>query len=323
MKPTSIIFLILSVVLLAVGIIICSVSAESADSKGIELICDEIDKDGNAITRDDLDAYNVTSFEINMKDVDINVIRTAKKSYIEFVNINPAVYDYKISNGTMELKTIKPFNIKSFIKLRENGSPFSGLRSYLYLDEYEDKAASVNIYITDTSNVGKMNVTLNNGSISVEETTVNCVYTLETKKGDISFKDMETKGKVKATVKGGDFYADSAYIEALDFTVTGGDAHLKLHRQCRFTKLECDTGIITIDGDEYIEIEKGMIFPKAERAELVTNSDGEEEVLRYQPIDVAGKVYDGDIIITEIPYEAPADLPEEEISEEVEENDAE
>lgn len=301
MKPTSIIFIILSAVLIVVGVITCVVSASSANSKGIELICDTVDKDGNAVTTDDLSEYDIINFEIKMKEVDINIIGGSESSYIEFVNLNPAIYNYKFNNGKLELENNNPFDLLAGFSIRGN-SAFSGLRSYLYLNKYEDVDSWINIYVKDSSAIEKFTLTLTDGEVTVKNIAVNSAYNLKVTGGNIKFENAESSRESNIIIKNGNLEYVSSALSKLNFEVNKGNADFKCSRQCRLD-LSCNIGSINMAGENMGESIQDQIFPPNEQFETTYDAYGEEVRISLLPVGVSGKVNEGNITLTDISAE--------------------
>lgn len=301
MKPTSIIFIILSAVLIVVGVITCIVSSTSAGSKGIELICDTVDKDGNAVTTDDLSEYDIINFEIKMKEVNINIIGGSDSSYIEFVNLNPAIYNYKFNNGKLELENNNPFDLLAGFSIRGN-SAFSGLRSYLYLNKYEDMDSWVNIYIKDSAAIEKFAVELTDGNVTVKNIEVNSAYNFKVTKGNVKFENAASSRESNVTIASGNLEYTASALSKLNFDVTKGNAQLKCTRQCRLD-LSCETGSINIAGENMGESIQDEIFPAKEQFETTYDNYGQEIQTSILPVSVSGDVTEGNITITDITAE--------------------
>lgn len=314
MKSRSLIFIIIAAVLIVAGIITCIVCGSLAKSKNIALLSDTVDKDGNAINSDNIDEYGLTALNIDVEDIDINIIGTKGKSYVEFVNLNPASYDYTVSGYKMTVKTVDPFDIGSLIKIRKNGSGFSGIRSYLFLNKYKDETSKINIYVSEKTVLNEISLKTVNGNISVKNMKNDCLYTLNVKKGDLLISGVETMLETKVKVKDGEYTVSSSSLEKNDFNVDGGNVFFKECGLCQYY-ITCDNGSIYFDDADQGSSVEGRKYPKKIVTDLLDDASGEEngdeanteektEELETEvednalPCEIKGKIVNGNMYVT-------------------------
>ena len=285
MKPTSIIFMILAAILIAVGVILCVVGGSMAGN-GDPLLCDTVDAEGNEISTYTLAEFDLTDVDVDMKNVEVNVIGQSTESYIEFKNINAVTYDFVINKHKLTLTSVNPFNVSSMVKFRENEGGFAGLRHYLYLGRYKDEAAQINIYLTPEQSLSSVKVKVKNGDVNVKNMTSDTEYDLSAVEGNVIYENTVTASALTVSAKKGNFTFSASDVKSLDFTVENGNGKFTLSGQYNFS-CQCESGKIYLD-DENIGDSYAGVYPEAAAEE------GAEIVL---PNAVKGKVTSGDLVI--------------------------
>ncbi|MBR5515803.1 MAG: DUF4097 family beta strand repeat protein [Clostridia bacterium] len=304
MKAKSIIFLIIAAILIVGGIVTCIVCNSLASKSNLNLLSDTVDAQGNAITSDELADYGITSLGINMKDIDVNIISGAKESYVEFVNINPAVYDYTVSGYKMTLKTINPFDITSLVKFRKNGSGFCGLRSYFFLNKYDKVNSAVNIYISDDITLSEISVKLENGNVSIKNINSDCLYDFDVNNGDLKIDSVKTMLETTIEVKKGNLEILSSSLRKTDFSVEFGNVTFNDGERSQYY-VSCKSGAVYLDESEQGDSVEGIIYPetlndKTEESDPEATTDeneSEQEELLSLPDEIKGSVTNGNIYI--------------------------
>lgn len=283
MKPTSIIFLIVAGVLLISGIVLCLVGSGIASANDIPLVNETI-RDGDELTVDNLDEYDIKDIKINVEDITVNILSASKKSKIEFVNINPAVYEYTVANGKMEVNTISPYEISSFIKITENGSGFSGLRSYLHLGRYDDKQSYINIYIADKEELASVKVKTSNGDINIKDINDDCEFVLDAKNGNVKLANINSQERATVSVDKGDLDCDLLIVKDLIADVKKGNATIGCDQKYSFIA-DCQNGNIFFD-EENMGTSVTLPYPNIEKTEVIGQDEEGNDIL--ETVDVKG-----------------------------------
>lgn len=280
MKPTSIIFIILSAILIIVGVVLCVVGGSMAKESDA-LFCDRVDSDGNDINLQSLSKYELTEIDISVEGIDVNIIGQSPESYIEFKNVNSVTYDFTVNKGKLTVKTVNPFDVSSMIKLRENEGGFDGLRHYLKLGKYKDKTAELNIYITPTQTIDSVSVKAENGDVTVKDMTGKVDYTLSATKGNVVFTDSKTDEELLVSTDTGNFTFNMSKAGSIEFSVKDGNGKILADEQYHYT-CSCELGEIYVNGKP-----KGQSYVGA-----FPQKEGEKV-----PATVKGEVSSGDITI--------------------------
>lgn len=309
MKPTSIIFLILAAILIVTGIVVCLVSGSIARSNNTDLLCDKIDADGNAVTEESFDDASIKTVEISMEDVHVNIIGKSDRSYIEFKNINPVKYQWKIANGKLTVDTVSPFDI-SFSFLKEKGSGMVGLRNYLHLNAYENKTAEVNIYFAGDKSISQLSANVKNGDVTLRNATFNCAYDLKTENGNITLENVKTERESVINTKKGNLTCTNCSLKAIGKDSDGKKNSVIENGNVVFTTSEpyqydvkCIAGHVILDGEIKDNAwhglyPEGYVFDTQDSEEDEQTENTEDEKGEKLPGAVDLTVKNGDFSLT-------------------------
>lgn len=176
MKVTSVIFLILSLVLIVGGMFICSYAKGLAPNE--EAIDGPNIKDGIIETEIEYSGQNVSRIVLDIDGADVTIHGGAKTSYVKLTNFEPNKYIGSVVNKT--LKISNNISIADYINLDGSGVSFAGvwrtLRSFYYVDDSLDK--SVDIYLSDDEDIKQLSINLTNSYIQIMDVTQKCDITL-------------------------------------------------------------------------------------------------------------------------------------------------
>ena len=96
MKPTSIVSLIISVILIIVGLVTCFIAQNMAQEKGEYLFAEE--RNNDLVQTVDLSESEISKIELIVADTEINIIGKSERSYIEFINFRENYYALSATN---------------------------------------------------------------------------------------------------------------------------------------------------------------------------------------------------------------------------------
>lgn len=184
MKPTSIIFLILSIILIATGIGLCFVAENMSSKEEIELYSQSIDEYENSIDRYDLNNAEISRISLILKKADVNIITTnADDSYIELINFSKNTYEFLLNLKTVSVDDT--LSLVSLLNFAEGGFKFEGLRYFLTPDMYKDKQKTVNIYLPYENSLKVIDIKIGEGNLKIDNIISRVDYTINIEKGDI------------------------------------------------------------------------------------------------------------------------------------------
>lgn len=176
MKVTSVIFLILSLVLIVSGLFLCNYARNQApndaaiDGPSIE--------DGQILTEIEYSDQNVSRISLDLKDCTVTIHGGAKTSYVKLTNFEPNKYIGTVSNKT--LKISNNISISDYLNLDGSGVSFAGvwrtLRSFFLADDDTEK--SVDIYLSDDEDIKQIAINLTNSDIQIMDVGQKCDITL-------------------------------------------------------------------------------------------------------------------------------------------------
>ncbi|MCL2517859.1 MAG: DUF4097 domain-containing protein [Oscillospiraceae bacterium] len=230
MKPTSIIFLILSIILIACGFGLCFVANNVSRAQGIPIYAQTFDENNNSIERIDLNVMGITRISLTIKDADVFIINKAEESYIELVNFYKNTYDLKTNSKTIQLDDT--INILSLLKFTENGFEFNGLRYYLIPDMYREKKKVVNIYIKEDEEIKIFDIDIKDGNLFMKDFVKRADYTVNVVKGDIYFDTIRTSSMFNLTLNEGKLTFQNCLINVINADINAG--------YCYFNTLSID-----------------------------------------------------------------------------------
>ena len=278
MKPTSIIFLIVSVLLACIGLVLCMTASSIANEQGISLFVQVGDGEDNYVHTEEFAEDELKKIVVKVSDVKVNVVGGAEKSRIELVNFPNN--SYQIQSGRSTLQISDNAGISGIIDLENLKINFNGFRDYLhYVFDDSAKEKSLNIYLTDNADRVNFNISSTTVDISVSELTTDCDFKLVISNGVVDFRDVVTQSSIQieatesANINIGNVNADEIRIMSqnsecfLDITdttfsramyieVKSGDVYYDRVEQDFAgidVKLEAPGNTISVYGDNYAD----------------------------------------------------------------------
>lgn len=194
MRPTSVIFLALSVILVIFGSTVCGVANNLAKSEGIMLF-PEYDADHDYVITSDIGSLGTTKIEITAADADVNIIGGSDRSYVEVVNFKTNYYT--LSAKDKNVSFVEILDVKSMLKFWENGFTFTGMRNILKRNTDELGRKAINVYITNEE-LKQVKLNIEKGNISISNISAKAEFEINLTEGTL------TLDRVNST--------DSAYV---------------------------------------------------------------------------------------------------------------
>ncbi len=277
MKPTSIIFLIISVVLVIGGFATAGVAKQFAASEGIDLSVTADENSQSATFRYEYGNDTVEKITVSVKNADVNIIGGSDKPYVELINFTEGMYSFSSGNRVIEIKDGMDFTSVSGI-MSVVGT-FRGLRSFVNYYYMKDFQKTVNIYICDANPINKVEVLLDAGQVSISDITAAADYSVKLDAGNVNMKNINTTSFVKVSVDAGQIDIDECVIkdceldvdigsisinaktERLDADIDVGDFNLEYTDSLEAVNLNlyAIVGTITLDGEKisgYMETDR-------------------------------------------------------------------
>ena len=246
MKPVSIIFLIIAVVLTVVGLLMCSIAALQAKRQGIELFDTKI-VDGQSESEYDFSEDTIGKIQIKADDCDVSVICGADKNLVKMKNFPSAGYICEVDNRALVIEdTVNLFDIADII---ENGKiRIKGFRYYLRDRKITVGKKSLEVYISDKFDIKIIDITVNTGNVNIIGYENNTDYTVNITKGDFTASDIVTTSDVTVTTEQGAI--DLGHVSARAVKITSGNGNIAAVLSAKEITADAKNGSVVIESEK-------------------------------------------------------------------------
>ncbi len=220
MKPTSVIFLIVSVFLVIGGFATAGVAKQLAASEGI-VLTDEISEEaGGYIYSYEYGKDSIGRITVNVKEADVNIIGGAEKAYVELVNFPEGMYEFSSSNRILSIKNNTDLSdLSNIANLAMN---FRGLRSFVGYLNMRSLPKTVNIYISGANPVKIVDCQIQSGNVTLKNCDAPADYNISIGEGNLSVSGIDTKSALNVTVGNGNADISKCDISKLAVKVEKG-----------------------------------------------------------------------------------------------------
>jgi hypothetical protein len=200
MKPTSVIFLIVSILLACVGLLLCITASSMATEQGIGLFTQIGDEDDNYVATQIFTEEDLKKIVIKVSNVNVNVIGGAEESKIELVNFMNDSYNIQAGRSTLQISDNS--GISGIIDLENFKINFGGFRDYLhylfdFIEGNEKKEQILNVYLTDEADLVNLNITVGDGDITLSDMQIDCDYKIVLASGVVDIANISTDSSVQ------------------------------------------------------------------------------------------------------------------------------
>ncbi|MBR6708363.1 MAG: DUF4097 family beta strand repeat protein [Clostridia bacterium] len=243
MRATSVIFLIISVVLALVGVLTCSIGANMAEEQGIALFDQVPDADNNLIYTHNYTGDGVKKIAIDVGDAEINVYGGSETAYIELINFSESEYDLSTSNLT--LSVVDNSSLLRMLEWGENGINFHGFRHFFHSLDFSDKPRAINIYVTTDSAVKAFDLSVGNGSITMQDIEMDFDLTLSLDRGAVKFENLHSTSDFNLTVGQGSLEVIDSVSRGIRLETGTADVDFSGYDVMRYMTVELDKGDFT------------------------------------------------------------------------------
>ena len=258
MRPTSVIFLIISILLACIGGMLCLTAMTMAEESG-EILFESVENaEGNFVTTkyfglaegenpdSSSSKNNIKKMEFNFQNVDVVIKGGQDVNKIELYNFTEGVYSYKTSvGGALSLDDLT--GLLKMVSFSSSGINFKGFRNLLFYFEYAKLERQVIIYLRDDTNVTNISCTVNNGSVTVENLTKTCDVTVKSSAGDVIVNNLAKDSSLTVELGSGSILVEDSELYAL--SVKAGTAHVDV-KGC---SIERSLDISVDNGDVFYE----------------------------------------------------------------------
>ena len=200
MKPTSVIFLIVSILLACVGFLLCITASSLATEQGIGLFTQIGDEDDNYVATQTFTEEDLKKIVVKVSNVNVNIIGGAEKSKVELVNFMNNSYTVQAGRSTLQITDNS--GITGIIDLENFKINFGGFRDYLhyifdYIEGNEQKVQTLNVYLTEAADLVNFNITVGDGDITLSNLQIDCDYKIVLANGVVEIDGVTTDSSVQ------------------------------------------------------------------------------------------------------------------------------
>ena len=273
-KPTSIIFLIVSAVLVVSGVIMCFVGYGIAKDRDISAFSGYVDDEGNSLNSIDFSGKTIKNISLEFEDCDVYIIGNYSKSGAETVNFAASEYEYSLTNNEF---SVNDANIFSIFHITESGSNFSGIRHYFISPFLLNDSKAIRIFLSDDQkSISKFNIRVKNGNVNFENISLNSNYFLNVENGNISLSHIKTSGTCDIQVKNGNIILKSNDITGTKAYITeNGNINCDVNTQYSFS-CKCEKGIVSLDSQN-IGAEYQGVYPAKMNSDTEQNDNNKDK----------------------------------------------
>jgi len=221
MKPVSIIFLIISVILVIVGLLTCSIAMLQSKRQGVDLY-DTTIENGKSEAEYDFSEDTIGKIQIEVGDCDVDIIFGADENKVKMNNFSSAGYICEVDNRALVIEdTVNLFDITDII---ENGKiRFKGFRYFLRDRKLTAGNKSLTLYVSEKFDLKVIDIKVKNGNVNIAGYVNNTDYTVSINSGNLTATDLVTESGITATVGKGKINLHRVTARSLDLNVDEGD----------------------------------------------------------------------------------------------------
>ncbi len=193
MRPGSVIFLIVSVLVIIAGLVLCTVGVNVAQEQNVALFSTDVSViDGDVIRSDVLTDTEINKVKMTLDNVNIHILKSETgEAYLELRNFQVGTYDYSVQNKMLLVDN--ETSIFSLMRIAEGNFNFDGLRHYLTYKTSENTQKELYLYLTENASVNSFDITCTRGNITVEDLSLATDYNISLRAGDITLRSVSTK----------------------------------------------------------------------------------------------------------------------------------
>ncbi len=283
MRPTSVIFLIISILLACVGGMLCLTAVSTAEESGEALFETVKGEDGNYIITkyfgltdsenpDNASSKNnIKKMAFAFENVDVEIIGGQKDNKIEFYNFTDGMFSYKTSvGGALSVEDLN--GLLKMVSFGTSGINFKGFRNLLFYKQYADLDRKVVIYLKDESNVTNISCSVKDGSISVKSLANATDITLSSESGDISIDSLADHSSLNIDVKSGSVSVSNTKLYAIKVNSENAPVELKNCPVQRSLEIKADNADVSYEHMS-LNYEGFDVEFKAQNGRLMMNGD--------------------------------------------------
>jgi len=223
MKTTSMIFLILSLVLIIAGTAVCLIAQNMAQNDGVNLFAAQDNEGSRGVYTEALADSAINKIVIRVKDADV-VIKSGESSCVTLNNYSIGSYYMAVSNKNLTFE--EGVSLMSLFEFSSGGFSFNGLRQFLNFGNFDGKQKTIEITVGKNESLKQIDIEIENGNVNIDGPTVSADYNIAVENGkvildipgkfstaninigdgDLTFKTKGNNGKLNAAIDKGNAY---------------------------------------------------------------------------------------------------------------------
>ena len=225
MKPTSIIFLVMAVILFVGGYAMCRFASARAERDGVEIYSQRADSEGNQVYSYTVDDNSISSLKLVFSGVNVTVEPTEGESRVVLTNFPVSSYAVTMSGSTVTIDGTVG-KIMSLIDRSSGGLQFRGIRYFLMKNPPDDAEKSVRVYINRYSKLNSLVITDSGGDISLSRLDNPLDYTIISSGASVSLSEVSTVSVMKIDLTSGVLNCDGCEIFTIRASISDGSARI-------------------------------------------------------------------------------------------------
>ena len=300
MKLTSVIFLIISVILLFTGVFLCNYAREIAPNQAA-IDGYIVNEDGDTVVEYYFEEGGISTVNVDLSDCDVQIVKGGKTSYVVMKNFLTTQYICSVSGKILNVSN--NISLSDYINFDGSGVKFGGvwqtLRAkfvdkgntdrlvYVYIGEDE---AIKQVNITSSGGVVRLvgfndgqnvSLTVNNSTVELDSITAESIK-LESQKSEVTLSNTNSEA-FEGKFEKGSFNVVSAVMNETEIKATSTEINV-LNLACVSLEVDSEKGNINfktpyIAGDYIIRAtapDGKILLGETDMGTEVNTADGNE-----------------------------------------------
>ncbi len=218
MKPTSIIFLVVALLLVVGGWVACSIAKDTAEVDGYELF--RVAEDGTNTIRQEI-PEGTGKIELIFRNADVRIVGGAEESYAEFSNFTEGLYTLSLAGQILSFDEMP--NISSILSF-SGGFSFSGVRYLLRGGVFSSQPRQITIHLSPDSDLKVLSIDCASCTVQADNTAAKFDLIVKADKtASLMLKEYRTACALDITAQKTELSFDSGYINSFTLNTQAAD----------------------------------------------------------------------------------------------------
>ncbi|MBQ8248858.1 MAG: DUF4097 family beta strand repeat protein [Clostridia bacterium] len=224
MKPASIIFLIVSLILVILGFVTTSVAMNLAPEDEKPVV--EIQDKDVGYTAAPIGIKGVEKIELKLTDANVNIIGGAEIPRVELINFPEGLYSAPSPENKQTFTVTDLSDFNSVSGIAAIASNFKGLRSFVNYFKLAKYEKTVNIYLSADYPVNVISCNLESGNVRIENCVGSADYNITLVSGDVTVSNVDTTSSLTVNISTGNLNLEEGDITNLNAVIGTGSVAL-------------------------------------------------------------------------------------------------